>query len=276
MGKYLSGILAEARQFLLDEFSSGEDFEWEDDELNIHIGHCLREISKISPFMAREVLITIEDSRELDISGIENLIYIDRLEYPIGNDPRSYRNFKEIDNETIEIDTTLTPDTSGESDTLTGTVTFTDGSTAITGSGTAFTTELEADYFIKKSTGIRWYRIKSIESDTALTLAEVSHDDGADTAEVTQYCYEVVYVFCAELHRLTESSSTLKPLEEMLLVDGVCAYAAIAKARSLINKVNIGGASTARDLLVWGQNKLALFKTELRGRPRVYRDYPKS
>ena len=275
MGNNKSGIRALVRQMLRDEFVSGEDFEWEDDEVNIHIDNVLRQVSKVSPYMAREVLVTIEDSRELDISHIEDLIYIDKVEYPIGNDPRSYRNFKEIDNETIEIDTTLIPDAGG-SGVLTGTVTFTDGSTAITGVGTNFDGELKEDYFIKKSTGTRWYRVKSIESDTALTLAEVSHDSGADTAGVTKYCYEVAYVFCAKLHSLTESSSTLKPLEELLLVDGVCAYAAIAKAREHINKVNVGGAGVARDLLAWGQNKLAIFKTELRGKPRVYRDYPKS
>ena len=272
--KYLSAVRAEIRQMLRDEFT-GEDYEWKEDELDIHIGHCLREISKVSPYIVREVKTTIANSRELDISSIEDLIRIEKLEYPTGNYPRKYRNLKEIDQDTIEMDTTLIPDAGG-SGTLTGTVTFTSGSAAITGSGTAFSTELKVGYHIKKSTGTRWYRIYSITSDTALTLAEASRDTGADTE--AEYCYETVYLYCSKFHSLTESSSTLKISEETLLVDGVCAYAAIAKAREHINKVNVGGAGTARDLLVWGQNKLALYKLELGGlvKPRGRREYPKA
>jgi len=277
MANNKSGIIALVRQMLRDEFVSGTDFEWKKDELDIHIDNVVRQISRVSPYMVKEVLTTIANSKELDISDIEDLIRIEKLEYPTGGDPRNYRNLKEIDADTIEIDTTLTP-IAGGSGTLTGTVTFTSGSAAITGSGTAFTTELVAGYHIKKSTGTRWYRIYSITSDTALTLAEASRDTGADTVDVTQYCYETVYLFCAKLHSLTEESSTLKPLQEILLVDGVCAYAAIAKAREHINKVNVGGAGTAKDLLVWGQNKLALYKVELGGeqKPRSRHEYSKS
>lgn len=277
MANNKSGIRALVRQLLRDEFVSGVDYEWKDDELDIHIDNVLRQISRVSPYMVKEVLTTIENSKELDISSIEDLIRIEKLEYPTGNSPRSYRNFKEIDADTIEIDTTLVPDAGGSS-TLTGTVTFTSGSAAITGSGTAFSTELAVGYHIKKSGGTRWYLIYSIESDTALTLAEASRDTGADTADATQYCYETVYVYCAKLHSLTKSSSTLNPLQEILLVDGVCASAAIAKAREHINKVNVGGAGTAKDLLVWGQNKLALYKLELGGdqKPRGRHEEAKS
>lgn len=58
---------------------------------------------------------------------------------------------------------------------LTGTLTFTNGNTAVTGSGTAFTTELEVgdkiildDDIAEDSTD--WAEITSIESNTALTL----------------------------------------------------------------------------------------------------------
>ena len=54
--------------------------------------------------------------------------------------------------------------------TLTGTLTFTIASTAITGVGTAFTTELAERNYIRATTSTTWYKIASIESDTALTL----------------------------------------------------------------------------------------------------------
>jgi len=76
--------------------------------------------------------------------------------------------------------------------TLNGTVTFTLGSTGITGSGTSFSDELEAGNLIRKSDREEWYTVASIESDTALTLTTASNDDGADSANATLYRDEIV------------------------------------------------------------------------------------
>ena len=221
--KNLSAIGAIIRQKLQDESAgSSTAYTWEDDELDVFIGDCLREISEASPYMVREVLTTIANSRVLDVSDIEDLLYIDKAEYPIGSDPPDYRNVIELDAETVEIDTSLTP-AAGGSSTLVGTVTFTHGSAAITGAATAFSTALSAGYLIKKSTGTRWYRVYSIESATALTLAEPCLETtGADTVNVTQYCYEAVYLFCAKLHQLTEETSTLTALLEKTAYPGCC------------------------------------------------------
>lgn len=277
MAKTLSIVRGYIRQMLSDEFVSGQDLDWEDDELDLHIGICLDEISECKPYKVKEVLTTIANSRVLDISSIEDLLEIDKLEYPTGNDPRKLRNFDYLDDETIEIDTTLTP-IAGGSGTLTGTVTFTNGSAAITGSSTLFTTELEVGYHIKKSTGTRWYRIYSIESATALTLAEPCLETtGADTVDVSEYCYETVYVYCKKQHSLTESSSTLDAQLERVLILGVCGRAAIAKSKQFINKVNVGGTRVWADMQTWGISKLALYKEELRGLspPQTRLTYPK-
>jgi len=275
--KYLAGVRADTRQVLRDELVEGQDLDWEDDELDIYIGLCLDEISEYSPYIFREVLTTIANSRVLDISSIKDSLEIDRLEYPTGYSPRKYRNFIKLDADTIEIDTTLVPKAGG-SGTLTGTVTFNNGSAAITGSSTLFTTELEAGYHIKKSSGTRWYRIYSIESATALTLAEPCLETtGADTVDVSEYCYETVYLYCEKVHQLTESSSTLNRQLERILVRGVSARAAIAKARSLINKVNVGGARVASNMEGWGINQLSLYRDALKrvAPPKTYRTYPK-
>ncbi len=90
-----------------------------------------------------------------------------------------------------------------ETDTLTGTVTFTSGSTAITGSGTAFTAELRVGYYICKNT--EWYRVASITSDTALVLGRnvVVADDGADSSGGTGYWRSDVLLACDEEHYIT-------------------------------------------------------------------------
>jgi hypothetical protein len=63
----------------------------------------------------------------------------------------------------------------GLTQTLTGTVTLTNGSAAIAGSGTAFLSELDHDSYIKLSadTEASYARIASVESDTAATLVAV-------------------------------------------------------------------------------------------------------
>jgi hypothetical protein len=275
----LSEIRAVVRQILRDEFvSSSEDYEWEEDELDVHISDCLREISRRSPRKVIEVLTTTANSKILDISSITDLFYIDKLEYPAGDDPRSFRNVIPIDEDTIEISVDATP-IAGGSGTLTGTVTFTSGSTAVTGSGTDFDGELETGYHIRPSGGSgRWYRVYSITDDTTLTLAEPcrSADTGADTANLTEYCYETVYLYCAKRHTLSDTTSTLTPQQEEVLITGVCARAALSKSRSHINKVN-KGSSVARDMAAWGTTQLALYRGELDqiSVPRTKRRYPR-
>jgi hypothetical protein len=266
MARKLSTIRQTVRQLLRDEFSAGVDFDWEDDELDVHIDNCLYELSGRSPYRAIEVLPTVEDSKLLDISGIEGLITVVKAEYPIGASPRNFRNFKYYDNQTIELDMDSAFSETGSSGTLTGTVTFTSGSPIVTGSGTDFDGELAEDYYIKPSGGSRWYRIASIESDISLTLEEAvkSEDAGADTVNATEYKEEVALVYCEKLHTLTEEKSTLNPREEAALVLGVCGHAAISKARSQINAVNFGGGSTPRDMENWGLTKLQLYREALR------------
>ena len=56
---------------------------------------------------------------------------------------------------------------------LTGTLTFTNGSTTVTGSGTAFTTELSTGDYIKSddsTEGKEWYKVTDITSDTEFTI----------------------------------------------------------------------------------------------------------
>jgi hypothetical protein len=271
-----STILAAARQKLLDEFANGTTEKWQDDELQMLIDDCLVEVSNSSPNVVREVLVTIA-SKELDISDITNMLWPIHAEYPVGSDPREYHNVTKIDNETVELDIETAP-TAGSSGVLAGTVTFTHGSTAVTGSGTAFTS-LSAGYHIKKSTGSRWYRIASVTSATALVLAEVCREvTGADTVNVTQYCTDkVAYLYCAKVHTLTDSENTLTPNLERLIILGVAGQAAINRAQSLIDKVNNGGASTPSQLQAWGTTQIQLYRAGLQAAAgnRVSQSYPR-
>ena len=209
MARTLDEVLLVERG-LLDDATTGGTLgtEFTDAELELITQQIVEEVSQKSPNIVREVLLTFEDSRELDISGID-MIGILYAEYPTGNTPRDRRNVIPIDNDTVEIDTTLAPENAA-SGTLTGTVTFIAGSTTVTGSGTLFTTELATGYHIRKSTGSHFYRIASITNATTLVLAEVcrGEDGGADAASVTVYYdEEVAYLFCKKNHKLADGGT---------------------------------------------------------------------
>ncbi|RLG39623.1 MAG: hypothetical protein DRN78_06500, partial [Thermoproteota archaeon] len=92
------------------------------------------------------------------------------------------------DNETISDDYTFTTRTQEElnqialdarAEALSGTLTFTNGSTTVTGTGSNFLNELSVGYFISSNDvvyGRIWYEVASIETDTSLTIVTVFNE----------------------------------------------------------------------------------------------------
>lgn len=188
--------------------------------LDEYIKDGLAEISEYVPLMETETVHARDDSYELDISGISDLLWIDKGEWeldweddstssryrkPYSKSSPRYRNVKKVSESRAYLGVDSRP-AAHKDEELTGTVTFSDGSKAITGSGTAFLSELEVGDYIRKSTGTEWYRVAFIATDTGLTLArEVESDeDGADTADATHYWHSPVWLYCAKVHRLNE------------------------------------------------------------------------
>jgi len=112
MGNVLSGIRDLCRQHLQDEISSETGAEtYKQDELDIHIADCLDELSYYSPVESKETL-TADGTIDVDISAIDNLINVDYVEYPTGNEPKTFHNCS-IFNDTLTIDIASAP-TSGD------------------------------------------------------------------------------------------------------------------------------------------------------------------
>ena len=55
--------------------------------------------------------------------------------------------------------------------TLTGTADFTNGSTTVTGTGTLFSTELQAGDYIRPTSGAQWYKVTAIGGDLSCTIS---------------------------------------------------------------------------------------------------------
>jgi hypothetical protein len=88
MAKTLTQIRDTARDILRD--AGKTDFS--DAQLAAYIEDCLREISEYVPYEKKETLTTTANSKELDISAIEDLLGVDKIEFRTANEPPDYRN----------------------------------------------------------------------------------------------------------------------------------------------------------------------------------------
>ena len=66
---------------------------WTDTELDRHIDHALRELSHHIPRQRKTTLATVADTRALDISSLAPRRSIEAVEYPVDNDPKTWRAF---------------------------------------------------------------------------------------------------------------------------------------------------------------------------------------
>jgi len=73
-----------------------------------------------------------------------------------------------------------------------------------------------------------------------------------------------IFIYYGKLHTLDVSSSTIATRDEDLIAAGACGYAAVEAAIYAVNRVNVGGITTAADLLEWGREKLDFFHRELK------------
>ena len=96
------------------------------------------------------------------------------------------------------------------------------------------------------------YQRFSLWGDT-LTLLGTEVPDGSNA-----------YIYYGKLHTLDAESSTIPAEHEDLIATGACGYAAVEWAIYAVNRVNVGGIITPKELLTWGREKLNYFKTELK------------
>ena len=72
------------------------------------------------------------------------------------------------------------------------------------------------------------------------------------------------YIYYGKLHTLGTTSSTIAAQHEDLIAAGAGGYAAVEWAEYAVNRVNLGGTTTAAELLGWGREKLDFFRRELK------------
>jgi hypothetical protein len=179
----LTDMIALVRNDLHDEDEAG--YRWTDALLTRHINRAVGELSESLPLPAKVIMATTVGSREIDISGLNDRITVEAIEYPLGEMPPNYQQF-------------------------------------------------------------------TIWGDK-LTITSGNQPDGNNCG-----------IFYGAKHTLDSQGSTLPEKYVDLVAAGACGYAAVELALFAINRVNLGGAGTPDALLEWGNQKLKIFRQELR------------
>jgi hypothetical protein len=86
--------LTEIRTRLRQELHDTASSRWDDDVLDRHIGHALEELSRAMPREVIAQLPTTVGSRELSLATLENLIDVERVEFPAGCYPPAVVSFQ--------------------------------------------------------------------------------------------------------------------------------------------------------------------------------------
>jgi len=71
-------------------------------------------------------------------------------------------------------------------------------------------------------------------------------------------------VYYGMLHTLDAEGSTIPTKHEDLIATGAEGYAAVEWANYAINRVSVGGTTTPREFLNWGNQRLKQFRNELK------------
>ena len=218
MAKTLSAIRQTARQILKDEFVAGTNYDFKADELDIHIGEVLVEISQRRPYEVKETLYIVNKSGEATATTASHLIDTTNSQFVAGDVGKTVYN--STDKTTAKVtaynsvsDLTLDTDimASGESYYI-----YHYGGT----SGKDLDISSIEDLIeIKKAEYPTRQDPQKITKFTVfgdiVTLDDISPTDGDE-----------VFLYCKKFQTLTDSSSTLNSILEDVLIKGIVAYAA--------------------------------------------------
>jgi len=166
-----------------------------------YIEQGLNELSRYCPHIVRETFATTEDSKELDISEVKDLLWIDSLEFRVDQTPRDWRNFTEHYGNTVSMEIDFWPedddsgiDTDEDMDASeTGMDCDADATTAIP-VGTIIRVENELMYVTATGTSL------TVSRGYGRTTA-TTHATNKDI-----YIPELAYLYCAKPHKVPSVS----------------------------------------------------------------------
>uniref|UniRef100_A0A6M3IPU7 Putative structural protein n=1 Tax=viral metagenome TaxID=1070528 RepID=A0A6M3IPU7_9ZZZZ len=196
---------------------------WTDAYLYAMMNQSLRDISDRAPLRKSAIVPFVEYTTDLDVSGLSYFDIRD-VEFPVCSTQTPTIRSHSLNGDYLALDLDRIPKithrttsgTDASTGTLTGTVTFTNGSRAVTGVGTLFTTELKNNYehtngdLICPSANSRYYQVAYCSSATALVLTEVFEE--ATVADTLDSTLSRTHDSCARVHHSKLYTLTVSPV----------------------------------------------------------------
>lgn len=250
-----------ARNMLRDDIAFTGQI-WTEPQMNGYCDKVVKEISKEVPDMQKTLFPIIPDTFEIDIHETLYVLvldgtYTDCVATDIG---------KQVEDDDAEVGALVAYDNTNQKWWFRANAAVANNSVMTiadsgTGAGDAsgasallMTNMVEikkVEYTIDQTP--RDFRSFSILGDT-LTL-ELDDVPGAEST---------AYIYWGKLHVVDATSSTLPARYDEVLVDGITAYAVMAKAVDVSNSVNLSKEAMLEYLRL-GQQNFALYKSKLRG-----------
>ena len=181
----------------IQDFLGQKTLDFTDALLTKWIPQGLHELSRYSPLKVRETLATDDDSLELNITSIKNLLWVDDLEYKISKTPREFAEFTEHYRQKLSMELGTKP---SDSDSGIDTDEALDASeTAVDVTPTAATAipvgsiiRVENELMYVSVTGTTLTVVRGYLYSTATT-----HDTGKSI-----FLPELAYLYCAKSHKV--------------------------------------------------------------------------
>ncbi len=207
-----------------------------------------------------------------------------KVEFPVQENPQSFRNYK-VEGNILTIDINFEPDDSADSDARKEVfIWFTKRHrvsqlTDLVGATTAIIAEGATSVPLDALSGT-----EIIAEDTELVIAgvrgkyRVTADVTLSSGSGTVVVWPPLESAAAEDDVITITGSTLTRRLERIVVELTAARAAISQALTFANTVPVGGPNVAARYQSWGGSKLAVVQRKMRGglKPWTKREYPKS
>jgi hypothetical protein len=253
MAKTISAIREIVRQMLRDEFQAEEDMAFEDDEIDLHIGNVLTDISMRSAYEVKETLTIANKSGTATATTASHLIDTTNLQFVAGDVGKTVYN--STDGTTAKVTAyTSTSDITLDTDIMVSGESYyiycEDGATGRDLNISAITNLLnvdKAEYPTRQNP--QEFVNFSVFGDILTLDVDTDPTDGDE-----------VFLYCHKVHTLTESSSSLTPDLEKVLIDGVVAKSALAWLNEMRSQIV---PSSARWYHTWVSQQLAIYQAGL-------------
>jgi len=259
---------------LNDEFVSGEVKDFADDEIGIHIMNCVMEMSQAKPYEVKETLTTSSGSKKLDISSIEDLLYIDWLEYPVDQDPVRKKGFEKFaDIITMLIDTTPSADETVYA--------YCKKLHSISEDSSTLSPDMEHVLVMgaAANTALSWInKVRGHVAEAVKRIADVNTSIDNMTARIEQAKTDLTSgrAFINQVNYGGNPESDLAMYASRELAN---ANQYLSQAQGYIREMQTRFSVTGvvNSYQVWANNKLVEYKIALRrmAEPKIARDYPR-